>query len=229
MTRIAILETGFPPRALQPQFGTYADMFRAILGDIDVEAVYDVTHGQWPEAPEAHAAYLVTGSSAGVYDDLPWIEPLKDFLRAAKGKAKITGICFGHQIMAEAFGGHVAKSDKGWGIGLQDYRVTGAAPWRDGEKTVAVPVVHQDQVIVKPPNTTVIGGNDFCPFGILAYDDQPALSVQCHPEFDPAYVDAVIDTIGDEIPNPQAAHASLARPNDRFRVAGWIKSFLESD
>ena len=228
MTRLAILETGFPPRSLQRRFGTYASMFETLLGNEAVEAVYDVAHGAYPARPEDHAAFLITGSSAGVYDDLPWVAPLKQFLIAAKGKAKLVGICFGHQIMAEAFGGHAAKSDKGWGIGLHDYRVNGGAGWTGGSSRVAVPVCHQDQVITQPPATTLIGGNAFCPIGILAYDDQPAMSVQFHPEFEPAFVDALIDLIGDEIANPAQARASLNQPNDRQSIAGWIKAFVDA-
>ena len=227
MTRLAILETGFPPRALQPRFGTYAAMFTDLLGSAAIEAVYDVTHGAYPQHPEDHAAYLITGSSAGVYDDLPWIEPLKQFLIATKDKAKLVGICFGHQIMAEAFGGRVVKSGKGWGVGLQDYALNGGAGWTDGASRIAVPVCHQDQVIDLPPHSTLIGGNDFCPIGILAYDDQPAISVQFHPEFEPAFVDALIDLIGDEIPDPDAAHASLRQPNDRRRVGDWIRRYVD--
>jgi len=226
MTRLAIFETGFPPRPLQPRFGTYGAMFEALLGSEVIEASYDVVHGALPAHPQAHAAYLITGSSAGVYEQLPWIEPLKQFLIAAKGKAALVGICFGHQIMAEAFGGRTAKSDKGWGIGLHDYAVNGGASWTGGASRIAVPVCHQDQVIAQPPNTTLIGGNEFCPVGMLAYDDQPAMSVQFHPEFEPAFVDALIDLIGDEIPDPNAAHASLRRPNDRMRVGEWIRNFL---
>lgn len=227
MTRLAILETGFPPRELQPRFGTYARMFADLLGAEAIEAVYDVTHGAYPERVEDHAAYLITGSSAGAYDDLPWIEPLKRFLVAAKGKAKLIGICFGHQIMAEAFGGRVVKSDKGWGIGLQDYAVNGGTPWTEGTRRIAVPVCHQDQVTEQPPNSTLVGGNDFCPIGMLTYDDQPAISVQFHPEFDPAFVGALIDLIGEEIPDPDAAHASLRQPNDRRDVGRWIRRYVD--
>jgi GMP synthase-like glutamine amidotransferase len=224
---VAILETGFPPREMQPRFGTYAAMFTDLLGSEAIEAVYDVTHGAYPKRVEDHAAYLITGSSAGVYDDVPWIEPLKRFLVAAKGKAKLVGICFGHQIMAEAFGGRVVKSDKGWGVGLQDYALNGGASWTKGIRHIIIPVCHQDQVVQQPPNSTLVGGNDFCPIGVLAYDDQPAISVQFHPEFEPEFVDALIDLIGDEIPDPGAARASLEQPNDRQRVGDWIRRYVD--
>jgi len=231
LTRIAILEAGFPPRDLQPSFGTYPQMFESLLGRDSVGPVYDIAHGKYPAQVQDHDAYLITGSSAGVYDDLLWIAPLKAFLTDAKGKAKLIGICFGHQIMAETFGGHVVKSDKGWGIGLHHYRLSGAAGWMSGLKKVAIPVCHQDQVVVQPPATRLLGGNAFCPLGILAYEDQPAFSVQFHPEFDPAFASALIDLVEDEVAPAKAAEAraSLEEPNDRHRVADWIRDFVAAD
>src|SRR5690606_36114729 len=163
----------------------------------------------------------------GVYDDLPWIGPLKRFLGSAKGRAKLVGICFGHQIMAEAFGGRAVKSGRGWGVGLQDHRILVREPWMDGADHVAVPVSHQDQVVEQPPATRLIAGNAFCPIGGLAYEDQPAISFQFHPEFDPAFAAALIDLVADRLDDPAAARASLERPNDCARVGGWIRSFVE--
>jgi GMP synthase-like glutamine amidotransferase len=222
---LAILETGRPPGDLGARFGDYPAMFEALLGC--EAACYDVEAGLLPERPEAHAAYLVTGAAAGVYDPLPWIAPLTDFLRAARGKAKLVGICFGHQIMAEAFGGHVEKSTRGWGAGLQTYRIFERELWMDDRGAIAVPISHQDQIVLQPPTSRVVAGNDFSPFGILAYDDQPAISMQCHPEFDPAFGKALIETRYDIVPDPDAAIASLDAPNDCARVGDWIRNFLD--
>ena len=79
-------------------------------------------NGQLPEL-HGHDAFLITGSPAGVYEPRPWIKPLMDFIRSADG-AKMVGVCFGHQVMAEALGGHVQKSAKGWSAGLHRYRIT---------------------------------------------------------------------------------------------------------
>src|SRR5947208_16205551 len=98
--QLAILRTGEPPGDLLARYGHYDGMFARLLGP-DVETVgYDVRNGEYPAWPTNHAAYLITGSPAGVYDPLPWIDPLIAFLRNAKGKAKLIGICFGHQVMA---------------------------------------------------------------------------------------------------------------------------------
>jgi GMP synthase-like glutamine amidotransferase len=80
---IGILETGSPPQGLQPKWGTYADMIRRMLGEARDYRVYDVRTGQLPRDPAECETYVITGSSAAVYDDLPWIPPLLDFIRAA--------------------------------------------------------------------------------------------------------------------------------------------------
>ena len=227
LMQLAILETGKPPADLAPRFGGYPAMFADLLGAGFETAIYDVEAGELPAAPDAYDAYLVTGSPAGVYEDHAWIEPLKAFLRAAKGKAKILGICFGHQIMAEAFGGKVEKSHRGWGVGLQTYEVRHRAPFMNGEDKVAIAVSHQDQIVVQPPESVVLAASDFSPYGVLAYTDQPALSMQFHPEFDPGFAKALIETRRDRLPDPDGALASFDAPDDRQAVAGWIRRFLK--
>ncbi len=226
--RIGLLETGEPPSALQPAFGRYGGMFQTLLGPGHSYATYDVQAGRLPSAPEEQDVYIITGSSAGVYDPLPWIEPLSDFLRAAKGRVPLVGVCFGHQIMAQAFGGQVVKSEKGWGVGLHRYAVERPQGWTDAP-SVAIPASHQDQVVVLPPGATVVGGSDFTPYGLLSYDDAPAISMQFHPEFEPAYAAALIEARrGTRYTDAQAdaAIATLQAPNDRRRVGDWIATFL---
>src|SRR3569623_2672803 len=129
--KLAILETGRPPAALGPHFGDYVGMFRSLLGpEFDIDA-FHVEGGELPARPGDHQAYLVTGSAAGVYEDRPWIAPLKSFLREARGEAKLVGICFGNQIMAEAFGGRVEQSERGWGVGQHSYPVREREPSMD--------------------------------------------------------------------------------------------------
>jgi GMP synthase-like glutamine amidotransferase len=225
--KVAILETGRPPGDLAQKFGDYPRMFADLLGTgFDIES-FDVQAGELPEAA-AYGAYLITGSPAGVYDPLPWIEPLMQFIRSAEG-AKMVGICFGHQVMAEALGGHVEKSDKGWGAGLHRYTVVRPEPWIDTVGIIAIPASHQDQVVVQPPNSEVVAASDFTPFAALAWTDRPAISFQFHPEFSPAFAKALIEQRYDVVPNPDAAIASLNAPNDNEVVGGWIRNFLNGE
>src|SRR6476619_7433614 len=115
--KLAILEPGFPPGNLADRFGDYPTMFGQLLGPEYAIERFDVQAGELPSDPSGHHAYLITGSPAGVYDPLPWIAPLMHVIRAAED-SRMIGVCFGHQVMAEALGGHVVKSDKGWGAGL---------------------------------------------------------------------------------------------------------------
>ena len=226
--KLAILETGRPPGDLPERFGDYPAMFKRMLGPDFEFDTFDVTTGRLPADPAAYDAYLITGSPAGVYDSLPWIGDLLQFIRRASDR-KMVGICFGHQAMAEALGGRVEKSDKGWGIGLHRYTVDRAQPWMDGAGEISVPVSHQDQVTVQPPNTDIIVTSDFTPYAALAWTDRPAISFQFHPEFEPDYAKALIAKRYDVLPDPDAAIASLDLPDDRARVGGWIRRFLKSE
>jgi GMP synthase-like glutamine amidotransferase len=222
--KLAILETGTPPEPLIAEFGRYPDMFRALLG---LEAPgFDVAAGEYPARAEDFDAYLITGSPAGVYEDLLWIAELATFIKRAKGRARLVGICFGHQIMAEALGGHVEKSARGWGVGLHTYPIVGREAWMDEAPAVSVPASHQDQIVLQPPGTEVIASSAFTPYAALAWRDGSAVSFQFHPEFDPAYAKALIAQRYDRTPDPGAAIASLDAPNDNARVGGWIRRFL---
>lgn len=227
--KIGILQTGAPPLDLRARFGDYPTMIASLLGpEFETETI-DVVNGAPPENADAHGAYIITGSAAGVYEDLPWIAPLTDFLRAARGRSRLIGICFGHQIMAQAFGGEVIKSPKGWGVGLQTYGVAEPAPWMDPAPRVAIPASHQDQVVTPPADARVTLASDFTPYAGLAYDDGMAISFQAHPEFDPAFVAALIEArrgVRYDDREADAAIDSLAQPNDRAKVGGWMRRFL---
>jgi GMP synthase-like glutamine amidotransferase len=223
--KLAILETGHPPGDLAARFGDYPAMFASLLGDGFEISAFDVQAGELPADPAAFEAYLITGSPAGVYDDFPWIAQLMMFIRSGADR-KMVGICFGHQAMAEALGGHVVKSEKGWGAGLHHYAVVRPQPWIEGARDIAAPASHQDQVVTQPPNTEVFLASDFTPYAGLAWTDRPAISFQFHPEFSPDFAKALIAERCDRIPNPDAAIASLDAANDNARVGGWIRRFL---
>jgi GMP synthase-like glutamine amidotransferase len=230
--KLGILKTGRPPLPAIPQFGTYPDMFRHLLGEDAYDwRTYAVDEGELPASPTECDGYLITGSSAGVYEDLPWIAPAEDFLRAAKGKTALVGVCFGHQLMAHAFGAEVIKSPKGWGVGENEYRVLRREPWMDSDAPIRLPASHQDQVVSLPPGAEVFAASDFTPFAGLVWPGERAISMQPHPEFAPAYAISLIEhRRGQTYPDDQAdrAVASFATPDDRARVGRWIANFLRS-
>ncbi|MGE0315709.1 MAG: type 1 glutamine amidotransferase [Lautropia sp.] len=227
--KLGILEAGAPPPRLAVAFDRYAGMVATLLGPDVAPRAYDVRQGEWPATPLECGAWLVTGSSAGVYDPLPWIPTLEAFMREAAGRRPMVGICFGHQLMAQAFGGAAAKSPKGWGIGLHRYRIDDAPGWIDDAADVRLPVSHQDQVTAVPDDARVVGGSAFTPYGIVAYPSRRAMSIQAHPEFEPRYARALIEhRRGDrfDAATADAAIASLYGEDDRPRVGGWLRRFL---
>ncbi len=225
--RIGVLECGGPPEALRPRFDGYGAMVRRLLGPGRDAVVFDAPGGDLSSGIPDCDAFVLTGSAAGVYDDLPWIPELIGFLRQVRGRAKLVGLCFGHQAMAEAFGGAVVKSPKGWGVGLQRYDVLGRADWMDGAASVHVPALHQDQVVACPPGARVTLANAFTPFAGLDYGD--AVSFQFHPEFTADFAMALIEARRDRygaLAGP--AIASYGQPDDCARVGQWIGRFLDA-
>jgi GMP synthase-like glutamine amidotransferase len=229
MTRIAILKTGAPPPALTARYGDYPAMFRDLLGEGFVFETFDVQAGEWPDAGTFDAA-IITGSAAGVYEGDGWIGELLDWIRAAKGHTKLVGVCFGHQAMAQALGGRVEKSDRGWGVGLHRYEVLSPEPWMTpGAATVAIPASHQDQVVEKPSDARVLLRSDFTPFAGLAWGED-AISFQPHPEFTPAFATELTAGRHDRIDPALVARAvdSLKAADDRGVLGAWIRGFVRA-
>ena len=191
---------------------------------------YEAAQGQLPPTPDACDAYVITGSPKGVYDSDPWIGELAEFIRAsyAAGK-KLIGICFGHQLLAHALGGHAEKSDKGWGFGLNEFTISGAKPWMGGRPpTCSLYFAHQDQVLQLPPGAELLGGNDFCPNAFFTIDGR-VLGVQGHPEFWPAIMHDLLERNRSNL-TPVQAEAVAARLEqgtpDNALMARWMVSFL---
>jgi len=188
MSFVAILETGVPPDTLSDTYGTYADMFQSHLAAPERHfRVFRTLEGELPGPEDRLSGVVITGSPAGVYEDHAWIGALIGWLQALDTSVPVVGICFGHQVMAQAWGGRVEKSEKGWGVGLHEYTIRDNALWRELALTdlpaIRVAVSHQDQVVQKPGAAVVLAGSDFTPYGALAYTDRKAISFQCHPEF----------------------------------------------
>jgi GMP synthase-like glutamine amidotransferase len=143
------------------------------------------------------------------------------------------GICFGHQILAEALGGRATKSEKGWGLGVQDYELVARPRWMDGlPERFAVRALHQDQVVRLPRDATVLARSPHCEFAALAYGDPEApdaVSLQPHPEFGPEFMDELL-VLRAGVAFPEAAadvaRASLVRPVENEAWARLITAYL---
>lgn len=185
--RIGILQCGQSPEQLKGRLGDYPDMFMRLLCGQGFEfRVWLVEEQQFPGDIHDADGWLLTGSRHGVYEDHAFIPPLEDFIRRAyAAEVPLVGICFGHQIIAQALGGKVVKHPKGWVVGAQDYDLNG--------KPVTLNAWHQDQVVTLPDGARIVGRSESCDYAALIYGDR-AWTVQPHPEFQDEFVQGLMDT-----------------------------------
>lgn len=219
---IGILQTGESPDALRPTMGDYPDFFETLLAGRGLTfRRYAVLRMEFPGDIHDCEGWLITGSRFGAYEDHPFIRPLEDFIRKAyAGRVPVVGICFGHQIIAQAMGGRVEKYAGGWSVGPTDYDF-------GGEK-LTLNAWHQDQVTVKPDAAERVATNAFCENAALLYDDR-MFTVQAHPEFSPEFIQGLIEKRGRGlVPDAtlDAATAQLGRDLDRSTMADRIAAFF---
>ncbi|MEM9060919.1 MAG: type 1 glutamine amidotransferase [Pseudomonadota bacterium] len=234
---IGILETGKMADHLADEFGHYPDLFQRLYQSVDpnIEVrAWEVVSGHFPEAPDLVDAWLITGSRHGVYDGLPWIEPLKTFLlEVREARVPLIGICFGHQILAEAFGGRAVKSEKGWGCGVHDYDFVLKPDWIEGDpSSFSMHAMHQDQVIALPDDAHTLASSAFCKHAMVAYGDPArpdAISIQAHPEFTDGLSDELVRfRRTSHIPEQIADEAlkTLGRVVDGNKFVSWSVEFV---
>jgi GMP synthase-like glutamine amidotransferase len=233
MPQITIIETGLVSPKNRERHGSYPQMFEAMIGAADRSVTFttvSIPAGEkLPDVGELEAI-LITGSSAGVYDEFDWIAPLEDFVRAAHdARVPMVGVCFGHQLIAQALGGTARKSEKGWGLGRHVYDVAPGNGIVDGAR-IALAASHQDQVVTPPPGAQTILSSNFTEHAGLLYPGGTTLSVQPHPEFSVGYALACCEMAHNRGHAPDglvaAAKASLTEPLESARLGGAITHFL---
>lgn len=234
--KITILHIGEVPAPLRDEFGPYMPMFHRLFAAVDTniefETIAIADGADFPDMSKLEAL-LIPGSAVSVYDDLAWMEPLRAYIRSAYAARKpMIGVCFGHQVMADALGGTVEKSDRGWGLGRHTYDVDNnslAAAYFG--QTAAIAASHQDQVVAPPPNAKIFMSSDFTPTAGLVYENGAALSMQPHPEFDTAYAKALCDLRLSETCDQtwvDTAKSTLDAPMDNKIAAQFFVNFLRS-
>ncbi|MCC5888585.1 MAG: GMP synthase [Gammaproteobacteria bacterium] len=235
--RIGILKTDRVREEFIDRHGDYPDMFHQLLRDAARAAGmpepvfhdYDVQHGHYPAEVGECDGYVITGSRDSVYDDHPWIAELSDFvLKLHQRRHKLIGICFGHQLIAQALGGETRAAAGGWAVGVHASRVTAAPAWMcPQQEQFALLSSHQDQVMRLPEGAALLAENDFCPNAAFTIGDH-ILAIQGHPEFAKPYSADLMafrrELLGEAV--YQRGVASLEMPIQRELVGQWMLAFL---
>jgi GMP synthase-like glutamine amidotransferase len=224
--RAGLLVVGHVDEKSRHIAGDYPELFSALLAPFAIEVVpYAVDTGQMPASLGECDGWLCSPSRLSVYDDEPWIADVEAFMRdAIATETPFVGICFGHQLLAQALGGTVAKSPRGWGVGVQQYDVIEPIEaMRPARAQFALIASHQDQVVDVPAEARVIATSEFCPVAGLAVGER-MWTVQAHPEFIPPLADHLlagrVELIGAE--RVATARSSLKQSIDQPVVAQWI-------
>lgn len=190
---------GLLPEYVPSYESMFIRLFRKNCPQMDF-AVYDTLDGTLPEETNNNDIYLITGCNLSAYDDVGWIRDLSAWIVAADARrAKMVGICFGHQLIAQALGGRVIRSPKGWGVGIRESRLT------DPEALAEFPgghlrllYNHHDQVVQLPERARVFATSDFCTVDGFMIDNH-IITFQGHPEYTPEYaVHLIADFAADE-------------------------------
>ena len=234
--KIGILETGLINEKLANHYDAYPVMFATLLNragqDLEYQT-YCVIRGEMPESIHSCDGWLITGSRHGAYEKLGWMLELEGFIRSLhRASVPLVGICFGHQIIAQALGGKVAKSDKGWGIGLHTYDINNPQDWMaEVPRQVQIYAFHQDQVTALASTASMFSSSEFCPYAGLSYGDS-IISIQAHPEFEEDYELALIDIYSGNIVPQSIAEAALDNmkksetKTDPKMIADWLSQFF---
>lgn len=223
---LGILQCGPVPPEVAKTRGTYFDIFQRFLAGRNWRfSTWKTMEMEFPDDIAEADAWLLTGSRHSVYEDHAFIPPLESLIRATRStRIPMIGICFGHQIIAQALGGKVEKSAQGWGVGRQEYQV-------DTVGTLALTAWHQDQVTAPPPGARIIAQNAFCPNAGFVLDDH-ILTLQAHPELTAGITAEYIDLRRNNPEYPpgimSAAQASYSKPLDTARTADFIAAFLQA-
>ena len=174
---IGILQCGHAPDDVQAQHGDFDTMFAHLLqGQGFTFKTWNVVDKVFPSSPLEADGWLISGSKHGAYEDHAFIKPLSELIKNIYASAQpMVGVCFGHQIIAQALGGKVEKFNGGWAIGRQDYTF-------GTHGAVTLNAWHQDQVTALPLGAEVIAKSDFCKYAGVVYGKK-AYTIQPHPEF----------------------------------------------
>ena len=220
--QIGILQTGESPDALRADMGDYPDFFETLLAGRGLTfRRWPVLRNDFPDSVTECEGWLITGSRFGAYEDHPWIPPLEEFIRKAyAARVPVVGICFGHQIIAQAMGGKVQKYGGGWSVGPTEYDF--------GDEKITLNAWHQDQVVEKPEGAQVVASTPFCENAALLYDDR-MFSVQPHPEFRKEFMEGLIKYRGPGlVPDGTLAEAKarIDTPLDSPKIADRIARFF---
>ena len=178
---------GLLPASIPSYEWMFSSLFDKVSGDISYRT-YRAFEEELPDFISTSEAYLITGSNQSAYDSCAWIKDLKQWIvKAVKENVCLVGICFGHQVIAEALGGKTERSQNGWGAGIRESVIVDETmKQKFPNARMSLLYNHHDQVVKLPKNATLIATSPFCINDAYRIGNQ-VMCFQGHPEFTESY------------------------------------------
>jgi GMP synthase (glutamine-hydrolysing) len=230
--RMIILAAGSTVAAIAERRGDFDRWIREKTGDAWTGdwTVHDVRTTAPLPGPRAADAFVITGSSSSVTERAPWMLRAEELVRGiAQARVPLLGICFGHQMIAQALGGDVRKNPRGREIGtvrverLLDDPVFAGLP-----RTFDVNATHVDAVTKLPPGAEVLARTSLDEVAAFRVGDR-VKAVQFHPEIDAdvmrGYLRARAHLVRNEGKDPEAL---LEAVHDGTRGRDVLRAFARS-
>ncbi len=215
--KLLVLVTGEPVERVRERHGDFvAIVHRAIAAawPYRIDAV-DARQDDSLEAASADAdAIVITGSAANVHHGEPWMLRAQEFLRAEHARGTpILGLCFGHQLLAQALGGEVTPNPRGRELSTVTIERLEADPLFDGiEPRFSANACHLDTVARLPDAARVLARSPLDDHQVLRFSER-CYGVQFHPEFDGAVMRGYVEARSEQ------ARAEGLDPDHLARVA----------
>ena len=230
--KIVIVVTGEPPEDITARLGDYPAMFERAIGTTWTGG-FDVVDARNASLYES-AGLIVTGSSCSVHEREDWVLRAEAELRELVARdVPILGVCFGHQLLAQALGGEVQPHPRGREMSTVTIERLEEDPLLAGiDPRFIANACHRDTVLELPPNARVLGRNEHDPHQVLRFAPR-AYGVQFHPEWDGAvmraFVEARTEILEAEGIDAGALHArALDTPSGPRILQNFVTHYVRS-
>ena len=234
--KIAVLIAGDPALPVLEERGDFEVIFRELLhGEWPGEVVgYDIREGEFPQLGGELKGLVITGSAANVPDQEPWMVVAQAWLRATVPTGVPTlGVCFGHQLLAQALGGEVQLNPKGREMSTVEIQRSADSPLFEGvDERFHANACHVDTVVELPVGAEALASSEGDEYQCIRFSPT-CFGVQFHPEFDGdvmrGYIAARAELIAEEGLDPESmAERASDTPMSGQVLRNFVRHFVDS-